>query len=65
MKIHYLPGLLCSLILLQGCFDRPDHAAADADQSKPSLQMHKSDVPAPDPQPGPEPKPQPNPDQDN
>ncbi|MCI0911340.1 hypothetical protein OSW16_13860 [Pseudomonas putida] len=50
---------LSSLTLLGGCFDRdPDHAAEDADHSKPSLQMQQpDDKPAPQPAPGPEPMP--------
>jgi len=51
---------LGSLLLLNGCFDRDDHPAKDADPSKPSLQMQKPDAsttsgaPAQQPLPSPE-----------
>jgi hypothetical protein len=32
------------LVLLQGCFNEPDHPGKDSDQSKPSLQMQKPDT---------------------
>ncbi|AMA45901.1 hypothetical protein ACI2KE_00330 [Pseudomonas monteilii] len=40
--------ILClstTLVLLSGCFDRTDHPAKDADQSKPSLLMKQPDKP--------------------
>ncbi len=60
MRIAPLLGLLGSLLLLNGCFDRDDHPAKDADPSKPSLQMQKPDAsttsgaPAQQPLPSPE-----------
>lgn len=44
MRTAPLIGLLCSMALLSGCFDRSDHPAKDADQSKPSLLMKKPDT---------------------
>jgi len=60
MRLIPIMGLLGSLTLVGGCFDRDSHhPAKDADQSKPSLQMQQNtEKPAPQPAPGPEPMPQ-------
>ncbi|MBA1204126.1 hypothetical protein G7009_20610 [Pseudomonas capeferrum] len=44
MRTASLICLLGSMTLVSGCFDRSDHPAKDADQSKPSLQMQKPDT---------------------
>ncbi|MBA1193084.1 hypothetical protein G7007_09455 [Pseudomonas entomophila] len=45
MRIISILCLSTGLILLGGCFDRSDHPAKDADQSKPSLLMKQPDKP--------------------
>ena len=44
MRNAPLAVLIGSMILLSGCFERSDHPAKDADQSKPSLLMKKPDT---------------------
>lgn len=43
MNMVRIFGLGACLVLLQGCFNEPDHPGKDSDQSKPSLQMQKPD----------------------
>lgn len=45
MRIIPIFCLSTGLVLSGGCFDRSDHPAKDADQSKPSLLMKQPEKP--------------------